>query len=97
MSRQPSTRLLTEINVEPDAIDALMNRQNYRLAFWKTAGHELGYRRFFDINTLVSLRMEDDQVFADTHALVLDWLERGRTRRHAHRPSRRAARSRRNI
>ena len=70
-------QLVDEINVEPDAIDALLERQNYRLAFWRTAGRELGYRRFFDINTLVSLRMEDDQVFADTHALVLQWLKDG--------------------
>jgi len=70
-------QVVAEINVEADAIDALLERQNYRLAFWRTAGRELGYRRFFDINTLVSLRMEDEQVFADTHALVLDWLRRG--------------------
>jgi len=70
-------RVVQELNVEPDAIDALLDRQNYRLAYWRTAGRELGYRRFFDINTLVSLRMEDEQVFADTHALVLGWVKEG--------------------
>jgi len=70
-------QIVAETNVEPDAIDALLERQNYRLAFWRTAGRELGYRRFFDINTLISLRMEDEQVFADTHARVLDWLRKG--------------------
>ena len=36
---------------DPDALDALLERQNYRLAFWRTAARDLGYRRFFDVNT----------------------------------------------
>ena len=59
------------VNAEPDALDALLERQNYRLAYWRTASEDLDYRRFFDIATLVGLRVEDDRVFADTHALVL--------------------------
>src|SRR5262249_16822728 len=51
--------------------------QNYRLAFWRVASQDIDYRRFFDINTLVGLRMEDERVFEDTHALVLHWLNRG--------------------
>ena len=54
------------------ALDELLERQNYRLAFWRTAARDLDYRRFFDVNTLVGLRIEDERVFADTHALVLD-------------------------
>ncbi len=42
--------------------------------FWKTAGRELGHRRFFDVNTLVGLRTEELQVFDDTHRLLIDWL-----------------------
>jgi (1->4)-alpha-D-glucan 1-alpha-D-glucosylmutase len=69
--------MLEVVNAEPDAIDALLERQNYRIAFWRTAGRELDYRRFFDINTLIGLRAEDEQVFRDTHALILGWLDRG--------------------
>ena len=65
------------INGDPELLDTLLERQNYRLAYWRTAGRELDYRRFFDITTLAALRMEDDQVFADTHALVLGWVEAG--------------------
>ena len=65
------------VNADWDALDALLDRQNYRLAFWRTAGRELDYRRFFDINTLVGVRVEDPQVFEDTHALVLEWVEKG--------------------
>ena len=65
------------VNADFDALDALLDRQNYRLAYWRTAGRELDYRRFFDINTLVGVRVEDPQVFEDTHALALEWLEKG--------------------
>ncbi len=68
---------VAELNADPDQLDALLERQNYRLAFWRTAERELGYRRFFDINSLVGLRAEDERVFADTHSLILDWLARG--------------------
>ena len=70
-------RVVGEVNANPDTLDALLERQNYRLAFWRTAVRELGYRRFFDINTLVGLRTEDDRVFGATHALVLRWLGDG--------------------
>jgi (1->4)-alpha-D-glucan 1-alpha-D-glucosylmutase len=68
---------LDEINANPDALHALLERQNYRLAFWRTAGRDLGYRRFFDINSLIGLRMEDRTVFDDTHLLVRRWLAEG--------------------
>ena len=69
--------IVGEFNANPDALHTLLERQNYRLAFWRAASRDLGYRRFFDINTLVALRMEDEQVFTDTHALVLRWLGEG--------------------
>jgi (1->4)-alpha-D-glucan 1-alpha-D-glucosylmutase len=69
--------VVAEIDADPDRLDALLERQNYRPAFWRTAGRELDYRRFFDVHTLVGLRIEDERVFADTHALVLAWLARG--------------------
>ncbi len=68
---------VAEINASSTEADALLERQNYRLAHWKTAVQELDYRRFFDINTLISLRMEDQQVFEDSHRLVIDWVRQG--------------------
>lgn len=65
------------INENVNALDAVLDRQNYRLAYWKAASRDLGYRRFFDINTLVGLHMEDEQVFNDTHSLILRWLRAG--------------------
>ncbi len=83
LAEQPRLRAAVEravaaINENPDALDQLLTRQNYRLVFWRMAGRELGYRRFFDINTLIGLRMEDEQVFADTHARILEWVQAGR-------------------
>jgi (1->4)-alpha-D-glucan 1-alpha-D-glucosylmutase len=69
--------MVEETNRDPDRLDALLSRQNYRPAFWRTAGRELDYRRFFDVHTLAGLRTEDERVFADTHALVLGWVRRG--------------------
>ena len=69
--------LVAETNADPDRLDAVLERQNYRLAYWRTAGRELDYRRFFDITTLIGLRVEDAQVFEDTHRLVLGWVADG--------------------
>jgi (1->4)-alpha-D-glucan 1-alpha-D-glucosylmutase len=68
---------VAELNENKDALDDFLNQQNYRLSYWKTADQQLGYRRFFDVNTLIGLRMEREHVFDETHALVLDWLRRG--------------------
>jgi (1->4)-alpha-D-glucan 1-alpha-D-glucosylmutase len=61
-----------------DRLHALLERQAYRLAYWKTAFHEINYRRFFDVNDLVGLRMEEPEVFTATHALVLAWIREGK-------------------
>jgi (1->4)-alpha-D-glucan 1-alpha-D-glucosylmutase len=65
---------VARVNDDPDALDALLLRQNYRLSRWRSAAQELAYRRFFDINTLVGMHVEDERVFADTHELILKWL-----------------------
>lgn len=69
--------VLAEINADIQALDEFLERQNYRLSFWRAAERELGYRRFFDINSLAGVRAEDERVFADTHDLVLRWLDQG--------------------
>lgn len=68
---------LKRINADADELDRMLEAQNYRIAFWRTAERELGYRRFFDINTLVGLRTERPEVFRDTHRLILEWANQG--------------------
>ncbi len=53
-----------------DRLAALLARQPYRLAFWRVSGEEINYRRFFDVNDLAALRVEDERVFAAVHGLV---------------------------
>nr|WP_276582111.1 malto-oligosyltrehalose synthase [Cellulomonas sp. RIT-PI-Y] len=55
----------------------LVERQHYRLAYWRVADEELNYRRFFDVGTLAAIRVEDPEVFDATHALVLRLLHEG--------------------
>ncbi len=67
-------KAVEEVNGSPDLLDNFLEEQNFRLAYWRSAARDLGYRRFFDINTLVALQTEDRRVFTDTHQLVLKWL-----------------------
>ena len=53
-----------------DQLHELLEAQPYRLALWRTSGEEINYRRFFDVNDLVGLRMENGKVFAATHCLI---------------------------
>jgi (1->4)-alpha-D-glucan 1-alpha-D-glucosylmutase len=60
-----------------DGLDQLLSSQPYRLAYWRVAAEEINYRRFFDINDLAAIRMEDPAVFEQVHAYVFDLLKRG--------------------
>jgi (1->4)-alpha-D-glucan 1-alpha-D-glucosylmutase len=60
-----------------DALHRLLEAQAYRLAHWRVSAQEINYRRFFDINDLVGLRMENPRVFAATHRLVRRLLADG--------------------
>jgi (1->4)-alpha-D-glucan 1-alpha-D-glucosylmutase len=62
---------------ERDRLHGLLEAQAYRLTFWRVAADEINYRRFFDINELAGLRMEDPAVFEATHALSLDLAAAG--------------------
>ena len=62
--------------------------------WWRAAGDRINWRRFFDINELVCLRMEDDEVFEAVHAMIAAALCRGPDRRRAGRSRRRPGRSR---
>ncbi len=77
MSVDVSEGGLAALNDDPTALDALLERQHYRLCYWRVADSELDYRRFFDINSLVGLRAERDDVFEDTHRRILDWIDEG--------------------
>ncbi|MBU2471862.1 MAG: malto-oligosyltrehalose synthase, partial [Bacteroidetes bacterium] len=72
---------ITNFNGEPgkpesfNLLDELLSDQLFRLSFWKVATEEINYRRFFNINHLISLRIEDENVFRGTHTLILNLLK----------------------
>lgn len=61
-----------------DELHELIKAQAYRLAYWRVAANDINYRRFFDINDLAGLRMENEAVFEITHRFVLDLVRQGK-------------------
>ncbi len=60
------------------ALHRLLERQAARLAYWRVATDEVNYRRFFDINGLAGLRMEDPELFEDSHRLIFALIAEGK-------------------
>lgn len=60
-----------------DALDSLLEAQAYRLSYWRVAVDEINYRRFFDVNDLAALRMNELSVFEITHKLIFELIEAG--------------------
>ncbi len=60
-----------------DLLHHLLEAQAYRLAYWRVASDEINYRRFFNVNDLAGLRIENEQVFEATHSLLRDLVAHG--------------------
>jgi malto-oligosyltrehalose synthase len=60
-----------------DALHELLESQAFRLAHWRVASDDINYRRFFDVNDLAALRVENEAVFEATHRLVLELIGAG--------------------
>jgi (1->4)-alpha-D-glucan 1-alpha-D-glucosylmutase len=58
-------------------LEALLADQFFRLSFWKVAAEEINYRRFFNINELISVKVEEERVFEETHSFLFDLVARG--------------------
>ncbi len=75
---------VVEMNGEPGRPDSfedlheLIKRQAYRLAYWRVAADDINYRRFFDVNDLAALRMENEAVFEATHRFILELMKQGK-------------------
>ena len=63
--------LLATINADKDRLYKIIDQQHYRLTFWKETDERMNYRRFFTVNELICLRMEDEKVFDEYHRLLL--------------------------
>src|SRR5690606_13534423 len=77
------TQTLHDLNGDPtdsatyDRLDNLLQRQPYRMAFWRVASDEINYRRFFDINEMAAIQIERAEVFDAVHEKILQLLSEG--------------------
>ena len=60
-----------------DDPNTVHDRQHYELVSWHVADDGLNYRRFFAVNTLAAVRVEDPEVFAETHVEIKRWFDEG--------------------
>ena len=73
----PGQQLLREEGLRPGALQRVLALQHYRLAWWRSSGDVVNYRRFFDIDGLVALAMTRSDVFQAVHALPLRLIAQG--------------------
>jgi (1->4)-alpha-D-glucan 1-alpha-D-glucosylmutase len=69
--------VLDEINGDPARLHEILKQQYYELVDLAGSLERINYRRFFDINELAGMRVEEPEVFARTHERMLDWVARG--------------------
>jgi (1->4)-alpha-D-glucan 1-alpha-D-glucosylmutase len=60
-----------------DRLEALLAEQAYRLSFWRVAAEHINYRRFFEINDLAAVRIEEPEVLETVHAKAFELIDRG--------------------
>jgi (1->4)-alpha-D-glucan 1-alpha-D-glucosylmutase len=76
-SALPAVREWSEGDEGRERMRALLERQHYVLDFWRAASRDINYRRFFDVNELIALKVEDADVFDATHKTVLQFVADG--------------------
>ena len=74
---EDATAIALAISADVSRLHELLEAQHYRLAWWRLARDEAPYRRFFDVNGLIGVRVEDLCRLGVTHELVLAWVEDG--------------------
>jgi isoamylase len=81
--RDALLRSLDQLNGTPgasstfNALNDVLDQQSYRLCSWQVATEEINYRRFFDVNELAAVRMEDEGVFQEAHATLFKLIDAG--------------------
>ncbi len=69
--------VVNAVNNDEERLHEFLEGQNFRLSYWRASSRDLGYRRFFDINDLIGIRVENPEVFQETHELILAWIRSG--------------------
>jgi (1->4)-alpha-D-glucan 1-alpha-D-glucosylmutase len=76
-SALPAVKEWSEGEEGRERMRALLDRQHYVLDFWRNASRDINYRRFFDVNELIALKVEDEEVFQATHKTTLQFVADG--------------------
>ncbi len=76
--RQALDSTIDRFNAEIDALDDLLDRQWYRLAYWRIASQKINYRRFFDVTDLIGVRVENPEVFEARNRRTLELIAEGK-------------------
>src|SRR5690606_31301395 len=69
--RNSINKRVIDINASEEKLKAILEAQYFLPAHWKETEKQINYRRFFTINDLICLRMEDEQVFESYHRFIL--------------------------
>lgn len=70
--------VIARFNDDPDRLDAVIDAQFYRLAYWRVASETINYRRFFDVTDLVGVRVENPEVMEMRNRLILELIGEGK-------------------
>jgi (1->4)-alpha-D-glucan 1-alpha-D-glucosylmutase len=73
----PADQIIAFFNHRPALLQELLDQQHYVLTHYHLANSHINYRRFFTINSLICLRMEDEKVFESYHQQILCWFKKG--------------------
>ncbi|MFC5270202.1 malto-oligosyltrehalose synthase [Adhaeribacter terreus] len=65
------------LNKSQEQLQEILDKQYFRLTLWSRSDAEINYRRFFTINELICLRMEDSEVFQKYHAFIAEQYKKG--------------------
>ena len=76
--RQALDRTIEQLNSNVDTLDDLLDRQWYRLAYWRIASQKINYRRFFDVTDLIGVRVENPEVFEARNRRTLELIAEGK-------------------
>src|SRR5437899_4896864 len=76
--REALDHTIERFNTDVDAIDDVLDRQWYRLAYWRIASQKINYRRFFDVTDLVGVRVENPEVFEARNRRTLELIAEGK-------------------
>jgi malto-oligosyltrehalose synthase/4-alpha-glucanotransferase len=67
---------LNAINTQPEKLLEILSKQYFEFCYWKKSEKTMNYRRFFTINDLICLRMEDEKVFDEYHSFIKEWMDK---------------------